>query len=107
MTVGPQCKAVHRSSGMECHDTMSRLDAEWSMRLIPTNKVSTGNAETMEKLQDRRDSVREETVKQRNVKAWKAAHFRSETESLRVDKNRSRCGHMSSDWKRLAGRSSE
>ena len=25
-TVGLQCKAVHRSGGMECHDTMSRLD---------------------------------------------------------------------------------
>ena len=24
---------------------MSRLDMEWSMRLIPTKKVSTGNAE--------------------------------------------------------------
>ena len=38
------------------------------MRLIPTNWVSTGNAESisaMEKLQDRRDPVREETVKQR------------------------------------------
>ena len=27
-TVCPQCKAVHRSGGMECHDTMSRLDME-------------------------------------------------------------------------------
>ena len=34
------------------------------------------------------------TEKQRNVKAWKVTHFRSETESLQVDKNRSRCGHM-------------
>ena len=34
-------------------------------------------------------------MKQRNVKARKATHFRSEAESLRVDKNRSRCGHMS------------
>ena len=53
------------------------------MRLIPTNRVSTGNAETMsamEKLCDRRDSVREGTMMQRNVKAWKATHFRSETE---------------------------
>ena len=31
-------------------------------------------------------------MKQSNVKAWKATHFRSETESVRVDKNRSRCG---------------
>ena len=84
---------------MACHE-MNRLDMEWSMRLIPTNKVSTGNAETMsamEKLRDRRDSAREVTVKQRNVKAWKATHSRSETESLQqVDnKNRSRCGHTS------------
>ena len=67
------------------------------MRLIPTNRVSTGNAETMsatEKLWDRRDSVREGTVKQRDVNAWNATHFRSKTGSLRVDKNRSRCGHM-------------
>ena len=34
-------------------------------------------------------------MKQRNIKAWKATHFRSEAESLRVDKNKSRCGHMS------------
>ena len=42
------------------------------MRMIPQNKVSTGNAETMsamEMLWDRRDSVREEKVKQRNVQA--------------------------------------
>ena len=97
-TVCPQRKAVYRSGGMECHDTMSRLDMEWSMPLIPTNRVSTGNAETMsavEKLWDRRDSVREGTVKQRNVKAWKVTHFRSETESLQQldNKNRKRCGH--------------
>ena len=70
---------------------------ELSMCLIPKNKVSTGNVETMsamEKLWDHRDSVREGTVKQRHVKAWKATHCRSETESLQVDKNRSRCGHM-------------
>ena len=34
-TVCPRCKAVYRSGGME-----------WSTRLIPKNKVSTGNAET-------------------------------------------------------------
>ena len=68
------------------------------MRMIPKNKVSTGNAETMsamEMLWDRRDSVREKKVKQRNVKAWKATQFKSETESLQVNKNRSRCGHTS------------
>ena len=74
---------------------MSRLDMEWSMRLIPTNRAPTGNAETMsaaEKFWDR-----EGTMKQRNVKAWKVTHLRSETESLQqVDnKNRSRCGHTS------------
>ena len=99
-TVCPQRKAVYRSGGMESRDTMSRLDMEWSMPSIPTNKVSTGNAETisaMEKFRDRRDSVREETMKQRNVKAWKATHFMSETASLQqVDnKNRSRCANMS------------
>ena len=48
------------------------------MRLIPKNKVSTGNAEkmsAMEKLWDHRDFVREGTMKQRNVKAWKATYF--------------------------------
>ena len=45
------------------------------MRLIPKNKASTGNAETMSAM-DHRDSVREGTAKQRNVKAWKATHFR-------------------------------
>ena len=61
----------------------------------------------IEKLWDHRDSVREGTVKQRNVKAWKATHFRSETESLQqVDKNRSR-SHEYSDWKGLAGGSSK
>ena len=67
------------------------------MRLLPTNKVSTGNAERMsatENLWDHRNSVQEGAVKQRNVKAWKATHFRSETESL-LNKNRSRCGHTS------------
>ena len=34
-------------------------------------------------------------MKQREVKVWKATHFWSETESLQVNKNRSRCGHMS------------
>ena len=53
-----------------------------------------------------RDSVRERTVKRRDVKAWKAIHDRSETERLQVDKNRDRCGHMStvgrsSEWRRL------
>ena len=60
---------------MECHDTMRRLDMEWPLRLIRTNKVSTGNAETMsamEKLWHLRDSVREGTMKQRDVTAWKA-----------------------------------
>ena len=106
-TVCPQRRAVYRSAGMECHDTMSRLDMEWSMRSIPTNKVSTGKAETMsamEKLRDRRDSVQEGTMKQRNVKAWKATQFRSETESLQQveNKNRSRCANMSA----LTGRGS-
>ena len=69
------------------------------MRLILKNKLSTDNAETtsaMAKLWDYRDSAREGTVKQRNMKAWKATRCRSETESLQqVDnKNRSRCGHM-------------
>ena len=77
------------------------------MHFIPTNKVSTGNAETMsamDKLWDRRDSVKEGTEKQRNVKAWKATHFRSESETLSLvdNKNRSRCGHMSA----LTGRGS-
>ena len=66
------------------------------MRLIVKNKVSTGNADTMsamEKLWDNQDSVRKMTVKQRDVKAWKATHFGSETESLQVN-NRSRRGHM-------------
>ena len=61
VTVCPQCKAVYRCGVMECHDAMSShvmecheevvtsqvVDTEWSMRSIPTNKVSTGNAETM------------------------------------------------------------
>ena len=86
-------QSVYRSGVMECHDTMSshvmgggcdfasRHDMEWSTCLITTNKVSTGNAETMsamEQLWDHRGSVWEGTVKQRNVKAWKATHFRSE-----------------------------
>ena len=63
---------------------------------IHKNKVSTGNAETMsamEKLRDRRDCVREGTMKQRDVKATKATHFRSETESLRVDEQKSMRPH--------------
>ena len=34
VTVCHRCKAVCRSGGMECHDTMSRLGIEWSVRLI-------------------------------------------------------------------------
>ena len=95
VTVCPRCKAVYMSGGVECHDTINILDMEWSMRLIPTNKVSTDDAETMPAMVRFWDSVREGTVKQRNAKAWKATHFRSETESQEVDnKNRSRCGHM-------------
>ena len=80
VTVCPRCKAVYRSGGTESNDTMSRLDLEWSMRLIPKNEVSTGNAETMsamEKVWDHRDSVQEGTVKQRDVKAWKRLAGRS------------------------------
>ena len=69
----------------------------WSMHLIPTDKVSTGNAETMSamtKLRNLRDSIREGTVTQRNDKTWKATHFRSGAQSLQVNKNRSRCGHV-------------
>ena len=29
VTVCPRCEAVYRSGGMDCHDTMSRLDVEW------------------------------------------------------------------------------
>ena len=53
---------------------------QWSMLLIFTDKVSTGNVEmnsTMAKLRNHRDSIREETVKQCNDKTWKATHFRS------------------------------
>ena len=66
VTVCPQCKAACRSDVMRCHGTVRRLDIEWSMRLIPTHKVSTGNAETMSamaRLRDNQDFVREGTVK--------------------------------------------
>ena len=51
--------------------------------------------------------VREGPVKQCDVKAWKATHFRSEAESLQVDKNRSLRSHEDSGWIRLAWRTSE
>ena len=111
VTVCPRCKAAYRSGGVECHDTMSRLDMGWSMRLIPKNKVSTGNGETMsamEKLMDRRDSVREGTVKQRNVKTWKATHFKvRDGKPTGGQEQKSMRPHQYSDWKRIAGGSSE
>ena len=67
------------------------------MRLISTDKVSTGNIEimsTMSKLRNHRDSIREGTVKQKNNKTWKATHLRSGAHSLQVNKNRSRFGHV-------------
>ena len=82
---------------------------EWSMRLNLTNKVSTGNAETMSamaKLKDHRDCVREGTAKQRNVKAWKVMNFRSEAQSLPCEVavgQKSMRSPQHSDWKRLAG----
>ena len=47
-----QCKAVYKFGVMECHETMSKFvmechdevdDMQWSMLLIFTDKVSTGN----------------------------------------------------------------
>ena len=67
------------------------------MRLISTDKVSTGNVEmmlTMSKLRNHRDSIREGTVKQCNNKTWKATHFRSGGHSLQVNENRSQFGHV-------------
>ena len=83
------------------------------MRLMFKNKVSADNAETMsamEWLWDHRDAVQERMVKQRNVKAWKATHFRSETEKPTAgwqQEQKSMRSHENSDWKRLAGGSSE
>ena len=55
VTVCPQCKAVYRFGVMEFHETMSKIfmechdevvhDMQWSMLLIFTDKVSTGNVE--------------------------------------------------------------
>ena len=110
-----QCKAVCRSGAMECHDTMSSLVMECHEEVVTSQVDSTWNVRcayfqgtrcrqaTLRGCQQRRISGTTEipsgrgAVKQPNVKAWKATHFRSETESLlKVDnKNRSRCGHMS------------
>ena len=55
VTVCPQCKTVHKFGVMECHETMSKFvmechdevdDMQWSMLLIFTDEVSTGNVET-------------------------------------------------------------
>ena len=107
VTVCPQCKAVYKFGVMECHETMSKFvmechdevvhDMQWSMLLIFTDKVSTGNVEmnsTMSKLRNHRDSIREGTVKQCNDKIWKATHFRSGAHSLQVNENRSQFGHV-------------
>ena len=90
VTVCPQCKAVYKFGVLECHETMSKFvmechdeavhDMQWSMLLIFTDKVSTGNVEmnsTMSKLRNHRDSIREETVEQCNDKTWKARHIMS------------------------------
>ena len=55
VTVCPQCKAAYKFGVMECHETMSKFvmechdevvqDMQWSMLLIFTDKVSTGNVE--------------------------------------------------------------
>ena len=67
VTVCPQCKTVYKFGVMECHETMSKFvmechdevvhDTQWSMLLIFTDKVSTGNVEmnsTMSKLRNHR-----------------------------------------------------
>ena len=83
----------------------------WSMRLIPTDKVSTGNVETMSamsKLRNHRDSIREGTAKQRNDKTWEATHFRSGAQKFASQQEqKSMRSREYSDWKMLAGRSSE
>ena len=106
VTVCPQCKTVYKFGVMECHETMSKFvmechdevdDMRWSMLLIFTDKVSTGNVEmnsTMSKLRNHRDSIREGTVKQCNDKTWKATHSRSGAHSLQVNENRSQFGHV-------------
>ena len=79
---------------MDCHDEVVH-DTQWSMLLISTNKVSTGNVEmnsTMSKLRNHRVSIREGT--QCNNKTWKATHFRSGAHSLQVNENRSRFSHV-------------
>ena len=90
MTVCPQCKAVYKFGVMECDETMSKFvmechdevvhDMQWSMLLIFTDKVSTGNVEmnsTMAKLRNH----------QREQKSIRSREY--------------------SDWKMLVGRSSE
>ena len=124
-TVCHQCKAVYRSV-MECHDTMSSLAMECHEEVVTSRADSARNCRcarfprtrcrqaTLRRCQQWRSSgttgisVREETVKQRNVKAWKATHFRSETENPRGEQEqKSMRSHHYSDWKRLSGGSSE
>ena len=54
VTVCLQCKTVHKFGVMECHETVNKFvmechdevdDMQWSMLLIFTDKVSTGNVE--------------------------------------------------------------
>ena len=104
VTVCPQGKTVYKFGVMECHETMSKFvmecrdevvhDTQWSMLLIFTDKVSTGNVEmnsTMAKLRNHRDSSGRG---QCNNKTWKATHFRSGAHSLQFNENRSRFSHV-------------
>ena len=106
VTVCPQCKTVFKFGVMECHATMSKFVMECN------DEVTTGNGRcfwfsrtrcrqaTSRWNQQCRDSIREGTVKQYNDKTWKATHL-SQREQKSIQ------SREYSDWKMLAGGSSE
>ena len=90
VTVCPQCKTVYKFGVMECHDEVVH-DTQWSMLLIFTDKVSTGNVEMNSTMSGFHPVGK---VKQCNNKTWKATHFRSGAHSLQVNENRNRFGQV-------------
>ena len=81
---------------MECHDEVVH-DMQWSMLLIFTDKVSTGNVEmisTMAKTPKSPRFIREGTVKQGNNKTWRQRTSGQELTACKSTRNRSQFGHV-------------
>ena len=74
---------------MECNEEVvtSQGDSRWNRRCASISRTRYRQAtlrpcQPWQSFKDHQDCVREGAAKQRNVKAWKVMHFRSEAQSL-------------------------